>query len=408
MEGVIEIKVLVLTTTFPRWENDTTPAFVCDLSKRLRDEELEIVVLAPHCEGAKRFEIMDGLIVYRFPYFYPAKYQRLAYGGGILPSLKRSHLAKIQVPLLFLSELFYAFKIIREQKIDVIHSHWIIPNGLVGGICKKIFGIPHVTTVHGSDINIIKKSKILRRICSFILHNSDRITANSSYTKKVILSIDDRAKNKVEVVPMGVDINRFKSNDSMNLKEFFGVEYLILTVGRLIDWKGTKYLIIAMKEIIKKFPNSKLIIGGNGPEKGKLEKLTEELNLERNVVFTGYIKNVDLSKYYSSVDVFILPSINLNRLTEALGVVLLEAMACGTPVIGSNVGGIPDIIKDGYNGFLVPEKSLEDLAGKIIQLLSNKELAEKFGANGLETVRERFSWELVSAEFREIYGEMIK
>ena len=408
MEGVIEIKVLVLTTTFPRWENDTTPAFVYDLSKRLRDEELEIVVLAPHCEGAKRFEIMDGLIVYRFPYFYPAKYQRLAYGGGILPSLKRSHLAKIQVPLLFLSELFYAFKIIINKKIDVIHSHWIIPSGLVGAVCRRIFGIRHITTLHGSDINTIKKSKILSRICSFILHNSDEITANSSYTKKAILSIDDRAKNKVEVVPMGVDINRFKSEDNTNLKEVFGAEYIILSVGRLIDWKGTKYLIIAMKEVIKKFSNSKLVIGGNGAEKGNLEKLIEELNLEGDVIFAGYIEDIDLPKYYDSADVFVLPSINIKGQTEALGVVLLEAMASGTPIIGSNVGGIPDIIKDGYNGFLVPEKSPEGLADKIIQLLSNKELAEKFSVNGLETVGERFTWEIVGEQFMQIYRRDIK
>lgn len=400
------MRVLVLTTTFPRWKNDTTPAFVYELSKRLNEEELEIVVLVPHCEGAKRFEIMDGLNVYRFPYFYPTKYQRLAYGGGILPSLKKSNLAKIQVPLLFLSELFYAFKIIREKKIDVIHSHWIIPNGLVGAVCRRIFGIRHITTLHGSDINTIKKSKILSRICSFILHNSDRITANSSYTKNIILSIDDRAKNKVEVVPMGVDINRFKSEDNTNLKEVFGAEYLILNVGRLIDWKGTKYLIIAMKEVIKNFPNAKLLIGGDGPEKGKLEKLTEELNLKKSVIFAGYIEAIDLPKYYNSADVFVLPSINIEGQTEAFGVVLLEVMASGTSVIGSNIGGIVDIINDGKNGFLAQPGNPKDIADKIITLLSNEKLRQKISAEGLKTVQEKFLWNSVTERFIEVYEEL--
>ena len=204
---------------------------------------------------------------------------------------------------------------------------------------------------------------------------------------------------------MGVDINRFKHEDDINIKEDFDAEYLILSVGRLIDWKGTKYLITAMKEIIKKIPNAKLVIGGIGPEKENLEKLTEELKLKNNVIFTGYIEDIDLLKYYASSDIFVLPSINLNGHTETLGVVLLEAMACGTPVIGSNVGGIPDIIKDGYNGFLVSEKSPEDLADKIIELLSNKELAEEFATNGLKTVQEKFSWISVTERFIEVYEE---
>ena len=162
-----------------------------------------------------------------------------------------------------------------------------------------------------------------------------------------------------------------------------------------------------MKDVTKNFPTAKLVIGGNGPEKGNLERLTEELNLKKNVFFAGYIEDIDLPEYYGFADVFCLPSINLNGQTEALGVVLLEAMACGTPVIGSDVGGIPDIIEDGYNGFLVPEKSPKDLADKIIELLSNRKLAEEFAANGLKTVREKFSWDRVIEKFRNVYEQVL-
>jgi glycosyltransferase involved in cell wall biosynthesis len=144
----------------------------------------------------------------------------------------------------------------------------------------------------------------------------------------------------------------------------------------------------AMKKIIRKFPNAKLIIGGTGPEKEKSEKLTEELNLKKNVVFMWYIENMVLSKYYASSDIFVLPSINLNGLTEALGVVLLEAMARGTPAIGTTVGGVPDIIKDGYNGFLVEQKSSEQIAERVLELLNNEELRERFSNNVLETMGE--------------------
>jgi N-acetyl-alpha-D-glucosaminyl L-malate synthase BshA len=400
--------ILVIASAFPRYQGDLSGNFVYELAKRLNEKEFEIIVLTPHHPDTKLKETVDGMNVYRFPYFYPFKYQKLVYGGGVSYNIKNSYLAKIQVPLFFLSELFYAFKIIRKEKIDVIHSHWLVPQGLVGAICKRIFGIAHIATVHGSDVNTIKKSKFFSLICSFIIHNSDKITANSNYTKNIVLSIDNKAKNKVEVVPMGIDINRFKSEDNTNLKEVLGAEYLILSVGRLIDWKGTKYLIKAMKEVIKKFPNSKLVIGGNGPEKGNLERLTEELNLKKNVIFAGYIEDIDLPEYYGFADVFCLPSINLNGQTEALGVVLLEAMACGTPVIGSDVGGIPDIIKDGYNGFLVSEKSPEGLADKIIELVSNEKMAEEFSINGLKIVKERFSWEIVTERFYRLYEQILE
>ena len=404
MSNNILKKVLVLATTFPRWQNDTTPAFVYELSKRLQENGLEIVVLAPHYPGVKKFEIMDEMKIYRFPYFWPAKYQKLAYDGGILPNIKRSHLAKIQVPLLILSELYYTFKLIRKEKIGVIHSHWIIPSGLIGGIARKIFKISHITTAHAGDVFTIRKSKILGIIGSFVLKNSDEITANSKYTKNVITAIEYELKCNVEIIPMGVDTSRFNSDKASDLWNVFQAEYLILSVGRLVDKKGIKYLIIAMEDIIKIFPNAKLIIGGSGPEKEKLESISASLGLKDNVIFVGFIENSDLPKYYASSDIFVLPSIETKGGdTEGLGVVLLEAMACGTPVIGSNIGGITDIIKDGETGFLAQPENPKDIADKTIELLSDERMRDRVSGNGLIAVQKKFSWDVVTKQFVKIY-----
>lgn len=403
MNDNIQKKVLVLATTFPRWENDTTPAFVYELSKRLHADELEIVVLAPHYPGVKKFEIMDGMKVYRFPYFWPAKYQRLVYDGGILPNIKRSHLAKIQVPLLVLLELYNTFKIVRKEKIDVIHSHWIIPSGLIGGIVRKTFKIPHITTAHAGDVFTIRKSKILGVIGSFALKNSDEITANSKYTKNVITAIENELKCNVEIIPMGVDTSRFNHDKASDLKNIFGAEYLVLIVGRLVDKKGIQYLIMAMVDVIKEFPHAKLIIGGSGPEKDKLEKLSENLGIKDNVIFMGYIENLDLPKYYASSDIFVLTSIETEGGdTEGLGVVLLEAMASGTPVIGSKIGGITDIIEDGETGGLAEPGNPEDIADKIIRLLRDEQKRMMLSENGLKVVKEKFTWDIVTKQFIDI------
>jgi len=402
------MRMLVLTTTFPRWHDDTVPGFVYELSKRLSESELEIVVLAPHFNGAERFEIMDGMEVFRFPYFYPKKYQKLAYNGGIIPNIKKSNLSKLQIPFLVLCELFYAYKIIKSEKIDIIHSHWVIPNGLVGAAFKKIYGIKHVTTAHAGDVFTIRNSLILRRITRCIFRNSDAITANSEYTKKIILSIDNTMDHKVKIIPMGVDTSRFSPKSRSDLKKSFDSEYLILSVGRLVDKKGIEYLIESMKYVIKRHPNIKLIIGGSGPERERLEKLSENLNIENNIVFVGYISSQDLPKYYASSDIFILPSIiTKENDTEGLGVVLLEAMASGTPVVGSNIGGITDIIADGVNGFLSNPGDSKSIADKILKILEDEKLRSDFSNDGIKTVEEKFSWCVVSNRFFNLISELI-
>ncbi len=396
------MKVLVLTTTFPRWQEDTVPAFVYQLCQELLRNGLEIVVLAPHHQGAPLQEEMAGLKVHRFAYFYPKRYQRLYYEGGVLSNLKRSRLAWVQVPLLVVSELYHALRLIKKEKVDIIHSHWLIPSGLVGAICKKVCKRPLVVTIHGSDIFPFRKGS-LKHLLRLVLKSCDACTANSQATASAAQEITD-VQQKLAVIPMGVDLNRFHPDEP----GFATDKPLILSVGRLINWKGVDYLIRAMPLVLEQLPEARLVICGDGPERANLERLASELSLTGNVVFEGSVPNSRLPDYYRTASVFVLPSIVIESTgeTEALGVVLLEAMACGKPVIGSNVGGIPDIIEDGWNGFLVQQKSPEELADRIVRLLSSDELRHRFSENALQTVRERFSWEAVTDRFGEIYERL--
>jgi N-acetyl-alpha-D-glucosaminyl L-malate synthase BshA len=384
------MKVLVLTTTFPRWKDDPTPAFVYELSRRLRCAGLEIVVLAPHHEGAESCKVMEGLKVYRFPYFYPTKYQRLCYGGGMLPNLKNSWLARLQLPFLCLSELFMTIKIIKNEKIDLIHSHWI-PNGFIGAICKKILRKPLIITVHGTDL-IFLNNRFLRLLGTFALDNCDLCTVNSTATRNAVLEIKN--VKKLEIIPMGVDLDAFNPQVGSYINKTFNADDLmILTVGRISEEKGIRYLIEAMPVILKEMPTVKLMIVGDGPDRDKLEQMVKRLNLA-NITFAGMVSNKNLSNFYKSADVFILPSIR-----EGLGVVLLEAMACGTPVIGSNTGGVTDIIENGKNGLLIEPGDSKDIAEKIIKLLSNRELAQKLSEEGMKTVKYKFSWHIIVKKF---------
>lgn len=404
------MKILVLTTTFPRWKQDSTPSFIYEWSKRLHDIGFEIVVLAPSHYGAKGFEIMDGIKVYRFPYFYPAKLQKLAYGGGILPSLKKSRLAKIQVPFFFLSELYYALKLVRKENIDVIQSHWLIPSGLIGALCKKVYGKKHISTELAAGLAALEILPFKKVILNFIIKNSDRLTVLSSYIRErlLYLSGSEILKRKIVIIPLGIDTIKYRyNNNKLPLRKKYNVKSknVILFIGRIVEKKGVQYLIKAMPDILMKYSDTELIICGDGPLRMELENLTKNMGLDNCIRFVGYVSDENMKiEYLSLSDILVVPSIlTRNKDTEGLGVVILEGLATGTAVIASDIGGIPDIIKDGINGFLVKPESSEDIREKVVKILQDDILKRKFRENGQKTAHEKFSWSIVIKSLKDIY-----
>ena len=398
--------VLVTATTFPRWKNDPEPNFVFKLSSLLSKKGYNITVLAPHYPNAKRFEVMGNLKVYRFSYFYPVRLQKLCYEGGILENIKKSFLAKIQVPFLLVSEYFHIAKIIKKEKIDFIHAHWILSQGFIAAVIKKIYKIPCLSTAHAGDIFTIKNN-FLKNLAKFAISNSSYVTANSSFTKSVILKIHD-FKN-IEIIPMGVNLSSFNpKNKDDKLREKYDIKNeFILFVGRLVEKKGAEYLIKAMPFVLKRLPEAKLLIVGNGPEKNKLVNLARELNMESSVIFTGSILNKDLPRFYATADVFAGPSIVTEKGdTEGLGIVFLEVIASGLCVIGTNVGGIPDIIKHNKTGILVEQKNPGQLANAIVNLLKDKNLQKRLSKNAIQHVKNTYSWNIVAEKFAKIYSKI--
>ncbi|SCL75219.1 GDP-mannose-dependent alpha-(1-6)-phosphatidylinositol monomannoside mannosyltransferase [Methanoculleus chikugoensis] len=405
-DGKPPLKVLMVTSSFPRHEGDYFGQFILELAKSLKPNGIEPVVLCPHFPGAARKEVMSGVKVYRFPYFYPYSLQRIAVEGGMFQNIRKSLLAKLQLPLFLAMELVYTIRVVRREKIDLIHTHWIVPQGLIGALSGRLLHRPHILSVHGTDVNIAAKNRVLGWVTRIVTRNSGKILTNSTYTRELFVSIDPSAESKIEVIPMGVDVELFQNPLNGNPKEKSGDPY-ILYIGRLIDWKGLEYLIDAFAIVSRRIPGAKLIIGGEGPEEEQLKQQVKDLGLNDSVRFVGLIKSSDLSRYYHEAAVFVLPSIQAEGQTEGLGVVLLEAMACGTPVVGSNVGGIPDIIQDEWNGYLVQERSPSELAERIIALLENQTVREQFKENGLQTIYEHFSWRQISTKFTQTYVQLV-
>ena len=244
----MEKKSLVIASTFPRWKNDSTPRFVYELSERLASY-CKIIVLAPHYKGALKKEIMGKVDVRRFAYFKPESMQKLCYGGGIIPNMKSSLLAKMQMPLLIMSEFFASSKIARKENISLVHAHWILPQGFVGVFLKKLFKAPLLVTVHGSDLFPLKNI-FYKNLQDFVFRNSDLITVNSEATKNELVKRFPDYTQKIKIIPMGVDVGLFKKMRIKKPKKY-EKNKILLAVGRLSDQKGLQHLIDAMQDIIR-------------------------------------------------------------------------------------------------------------------------------------------------------------
>ncbi|MBI2653351.1 glycosyltransferase family 4 protein [Candidatus Woesearchaeota archaeon] len=398
--------VLVLTSTFPRWKNDSTPSFVFTLSN-FSARKYKMTILAPHAYKSAKNEKLDNLHVKRFKYFFPEKYQKIAYGAGIIPNVKKSFLAKMQIPGFLASQIGNANNIIKKEKINLVHAHWIIPQGLIGAILKKKYRIPLIVTIHGSDLFPLK-NKLFKKLQKFVVNNADFITVNSKTAEKELISRFPHVKNKVKIIPMGIDTNLFKPKNVKNKYQKYKNNKILLFAGRINEQKGIEYLIKAMQEVVSKIKNAKLLIIGNGEHRKNLEKLAAGLNLTNSVEFLGFKSHKELADYYNLADVFVLPSVTSKIGTEAFGLVLVEAMASGTCVIGSSSGGIKDIINNGKNGLIFQEKNSKELTDKIIKMLTNEKLRNRLSRNGLKFARQNYDWEIISKKFLDIYNKLLK
>ncbi len=324
------LRVAVLTTTYPRDEADPCPPFVFELCRRLA-VQLDVTVLAPACEGARE-GLWEGVTVVRYRYA-PRRWQTLAAGGGILPNLRRSPWMLVWLPGLLLGQAFALWS--RRRQYDVIHAHWIIPQGLIG-ICFGA-GQPVLSTSHGADIFALR-GRLWDGLRGFVVKRAAALTAVGAPIESSLRRL--ASGTPVHRLPMGVDIRaRFTPDESVS-----PASGRILYVGRLVPKKGVDLLLQAMKWLISKRPGLSLQIIGEGPERAGLCAHADVLGLTRSVEFVGAVTNRDLPRYYQAAAVVALPfRIAADGDEEGLGLTLIEALACGCPVVVGRVSAQDEI-----------------------------------------------------------------
>jgi glycosyltransferase involved in cell wall biosynthesis len=394
-------KLLVTTSTFPRWENDTDPPFVYELSRRLANS-FDITVLAPNYPGALTRVEMSGIQVHRFRYFFK-KLELLAGSEGILPTLRKNIFFNLLVPFFLLGEFWALVKLTKKIKPDIIHAHWILPQGFIAALAKKITGVPFVVTTHGGDIYGLQ-GRFATTLKRYALHKAAHVTVVS---KDIQQTIKKKFGENIltEVISMGVDSQLFnpdKKDDQLRRK--YGITGpFLLFVGRLTEKKGVRYLIEAMVSVLKNSPETKLMLIGTGELHQELSRLVVSLGLQENVIFTGAIPNNELPKYFATADIFIGPSIQAEGGdTEGFGLTFVEAGMSGCFVVASDVGGISDIIEDGKTGFLVREKDPDAIADTLCNILKQIDTLSYIKTAARQKMIAQFDWQVITDRYKKV------
>jgi len=280
-------------------------------------------------------------------------------------------------------------------EFDLIHAHFAHPSGYVAAMISKLFKKPYIITVHGSDIleNFIPKriAQRRRRHRNLALQQAARIICVSQYLKNVVIEMGIASK-KVTVIPNGIDTKAFFPATSPNGRTD------IIFIGNLIELKGLDLLIRAFHQISKKAWSINLKIIGDGPHKQKLISLATALGIVDRIQFLGPKKNSEIAQVLATARLLCLPSRQ-----EGFGVVLIEALACGVPVVGARTGGIVDIVTSEDIGFLFEPEDVDDLALKL-----ETALQKKWDRNVIRQAGLRYSWDRIADQIIEQYQALLE
>lgn len=312
-------------------------------------------------------------------------------------------------PLDDIIALFRLYRLFRKEKFDIVHTH-TAKAGALGRIAARLAGRAGVIhTSHGHNFYGYfgpAKSKLVIMAERFLTHFTDRITALTDLEKKDLSSYNVARPEKVDIINSGLELELYRNvkADKNGRRDKLGIKsgsVLVGMVGRLEQIKGPGYFIEAAVSVAEKCPQAEFLVVGEGSLRYKLESRCRELKISDRVTFTGWRE--DIPEILPGLDILVLPSLN-----EAVGRTLIEAGACGIPVVATKVGGIPEIVKDMETGILVPPGDADGLARALISLIEDNDKRQRMGEMARFWADDKFSASRMVASFSDLYESVCR
>lgn len=407
------MRALVLAHSFPRFPGDTHGPFVMRLSEELAELGHEITVLVPWDRELRGLPA-SSLSIESFRYAWPPALHLLGYSR----TMERDRGMKLLAWTL--SPLYFAFaeralrRLVVQRRIELIHAHWILPNGYVAARVSRGLGVPFVSTLHGTDVFMAERAQFLGSMAKTALASASHVTSCSPDLRDRLLAVADQhsvLSDRVSLVPNGTDLVPPASPAAIAaVRQRLGLEpdqTVVVAVGRLVDKKGFDILVAALPALVAGRPHLRLVIGGGGPLEAPLRAQAEALGVGDRLVLPGPLAHPEVLALIGAADAVAMPSVRDDRgNVDGLPIVVLEAMAAGRPLVASDIAGIPLAVTDGETGLLVPERDPAALAAALGRVIDDPALAERLGRAARERVTSQLTWRHIATRHDAIWRQI--
>ena len=407
------LKICMVTSSYPKFEGDVTAPFVESIAVSVAADGNQVHVLAPYHPELRHAPFEKGVRLHFFKYS-PLRHLNIwGYAESLEADVRVKGAIYPLTPVVFISSLWALWRLTGRIKFDVMHAHWVIPNGPVAALVARLRRMPLVISMHGSDVFVAEQSKLVAGVARWCYRAAAAITAPSADLVSRAVRIGAPAA-RCHVVPYGVDPSTFTriENAGPQLRAELGLPsdaLIIFAVGRMVYKKGFEYLIRAVPAILREHPNAKVVLAGGGDLEERMKSLVKQLGVENSVIMPGWVSRDKMPLFFSGCDIFVLPSVvDQQGNVDGLPNTLLEAMASARPVVATSVAGIPLAVHDGDNGLLVPEKQPGELSSAINLLLQSPDLRVQYGEASRRRVERELNWETTAATFEDLYRSALK
>ncbi|NLA04437.1 MAG: glycosyltransferase family 4 protein [Firmicutes bacterium] len=386
------MRILMLTWEYPPRVVGGIAHVVSELSRALVQEGDEVTVITTLEENLPAHEEKDGVMIHRVAPYHGRPLNFFAW-----------------VHQLNLAMMEQGVRLGLEQPFDLVHAHdWLV--AYAGKGLKHIFRLPLIASIHATEFGRNHglhndAQRYIGEVEWSLTYEAWRVICNSRYMREEIEGVFNLPPDKISIVPNGIRAEAFRvSSPDPGVRRQFAApgEKILFFIGRLVREKGVQVLLQALPQIEERFPGVRAVIAGQGPYGEELHRLSLHSGIDRRVTFAGYIDEETRNQLYALADAAVFPS-----LYEPFGLVALEAMATGTPVVVSDTGGFAETVEHGVNGVRVAVENAAALADQICLLLGNPDLARRLSQRALKDVAEHYGWPAIARRYEEIYQRVV-
>lgn len=407
------MKVCMLTSSYPKYPGEVTAPFIEEIAAGIASLGHEVHVVLPRHRELRRPPVDRGVHLHPYRYAPLRALNVWGYAESLVADIEVRGRVYLAAPFGLLGGLGALHRVARQVRPDLLHVHWVLPNGPIGALVAARVGVPLVLSLHGSDIYLPERHRWLRPIAAWTFRRAAAISACSGdlAQRAIALGADP---GKVRIIPYGADRETFRPavpGERERVRAELGLapgEALLLAVGRLVRKKGFDVLLRALPRVLAECGPVRLALLGQGDLWEELQRLARELGVAERVWMPGAVERDRLPALFRSCELLIVPSMHDEKgNVDGLPNVLLEGMASGAAIVASRVAGIPQVIADGETGLLVPEKDPDALAAAIVRLLRAPELRARLGERARRRVEEDLNWPSVARQFEQLYAEAL-